>query len=108
MLAGGARTLLNKGPGEEIGEGEQNSKGLYSGHQYSIHGVAEKKFGSNTYKFILVHNPWSEDGTEYYYNPKNKKLARRQSKARNKTEGYTYVELSDFVMGYEGIYIGGK
>ncbi len=106
MLAGGTEYLLNKGPHENVGEGEGNSKGLYSSHQYTIHGVREKTFGGKTYKFVLVHNPWGNDGTEYYYNPKNKKLARRQVKNKNKTEGYSYVELSDFMMGYGTVYIG--
>ncbi len=106
MLAGGSSYLLDKAPHEVTGETESNSKGLYTSHQYTIHGVREKKFGGKTYKFVLVHNPWGEDGTEYYYNPKNKKLARRQVKKVKKTEGYSFVELSDFMMGYSSLYIG--
>ena len=106
MVAGGTSFLLNKAPNEFTSGAEGNGKGLYTAHQYTVHGVREKKFGGKTYKFVLVHNPWGEDGTEYYYNPKNKKLARRQVKKVKKTEGYSFVELSDFVMGYGMVYIG--
>lgn len=72
------------------------SKGLVGGHAYNVTGVTERKFGGKTYKFVIIRNPWGCNGTEYFYNPKTKKLDRRATKKI--TGGYTMVELSDFAM----------
>lgn len=110
MLAAGSSYLLGKDFRKRNTDGtyEGDANGLYTQHEYSVHGVTEKKFGGKTYKFVLVRNPWGLSGTEYYYNPKKKSLARRISSKEQKTEGYTLVELSEFVMGFDSIYIGGK
>jgi len=83
-----------------------NKKGLSGGHAYNITGVAERKFGGKTYKFVILRNPWGTAGTEYFYNPKTKKLDRRNN--TKETGGYTMVELSEFAMFGEDMSIEEK
>ena len=86
-------------------KGELSVGGLYGGHSYSVAGVTERKFGGKTYKFVSLRNPWGDGGTEYFYNPKTKKLDRRTVKDKNSTNGYTLVELSDYMMFSEDVYV---
>lgn len=77
---------------------EIETDGIYAGHAYSVTGVTERTFGGKTYKFVILRNPWGHDGTEYFYNTKLKRLDRRKASDAGNTNGYTMVELSDYVM----------
>ncbi len=84
---------------------EHNVGGIYSAHAYTLQGVAERTFGGKTYKFVVLRNPWGDGGTEYYYNSKTKSLARREAKNKKDTNGFTLMELSEFMAMSQNVFI---
>ena len=94
----------------EIKEDEDDGivGGLVVNHAYSVVGVTERKFGGKTFKFVVLRNPWKSDGTQYFYNPKTKKLLRRSVKDDNSTGGYTMIELSEFMMISDHVFFQDK
>lgn len=94
--------------GTRRANGEESGMGIFSTHAYTITGTAERTFGGKTYKFIIMRNPWGSEGTEYYYNPKKKTLQRRTVENPYEYKGFTMVELSDFMMLNNDLFIEKK
>lgn len=101
VTGGGARFRIINGGGDDA---ESNVEGLYGGHAYTILGATERTIGGKTYKFIAIRNPWGSTGTEYHYDPKKKMLTRKEIKGTKlkETEGVSLVELSEFMMMFDG------
>lgn len=85
--------------GKRIGtNGEAESGGVLGGHAYAIIDTREVQDGPRTYRFLVVMNPWAEQGA--VYDSEGNNIRRRSIHGKEqgeREEGIFLLELKEFV-----------